>query len=769
MQVNTVCTGDCLEVLDTLPNNCIDSIITDPPYSLNFMNKHWDNEIAFNPEVWRKALRIAKPGAFLMAFGGTRTYHRLACAIEDAGWEIRDCITYLNDGNQAEQAFMASLNDEQLAAYLELHYPAEQIAWVYGQGMGLGHDISKGLDKAAIVDCPNCGGSGLEAEQTKYCSEHGEAYEVDLCPICDAELEIEIEDTPCQRCGGSGKVRGAERETIGINPNGRDTISSYKYDGRKTPKPLGKNGITAPATPLAAKFSGYRSRLKPAHEPVICARKPLSYVPNCDIITETNILLGAMLCLLLSSANDVGKTLVSLPTGLKEEPVFVAVIVSLLNGERSGELSAKMDMFNSPEMVSTCLSIAKLWNSILAEILNQENRFTIKMGIEVTTALKTLNSLILPIIPENIIQDVCRVNGSLSNVTNAGETLSEEKTNIKDIPTHIVAEIATWKARESGTIANIAAENLQLLIPSINFVLSSVQQDIITNCGQIKSQLNVQDAKENSKQSLQDQQNTVVNNATSKIGKSSSVTFEPIVVAMKPIDKNYAHNAEKWGVSGLNIDGCRVPTLVEGYRTNGKTNDIYGDLSYTAGQYWEGSKLGRYPANIIHSNEPNVLAEFDKAGPKTSGKPSGTRNVNSNMFFSGGRGGKVTGIGDSGSAARYFATCPPDLPRFIYQAKASPKERGAANNHPTVKPLELLKYLARLTRPPDGGIVLDMFAGSGTTVLACIAEDRNYIVIEKEPEYVEIIKRRIAEYTGQEIAPKEIKIEGQSVRQLGLW
>ena len=92
VKVNEVYEGDCIDVMRTFPDNCIDSIITDPPYSLNFMGKKWDNEIAFNPEVWRECLRVAKPGAILMAFGGSRTHHRLACAIEDAGWEIRDCI-----------------------------------------------------------------------------------------------------------------------------------------------------------------------------------------------------------------------------------------------------------------------------------------------------------------------------------------------------------------------------------------------------------------------------------------------------------------------------------------------------------------------------------------------------------------------------------------------------------------------------------------------------------------------------------------------------
>jgi DNA modification methylase len=89
-------TADCLKVLDRLPNNSIDAIATDPPYELGFMGKRWDaTGVAFNVAVWQECLRVLKPGAHLVAFGGTRTYHRMACAIEDAGFDIRDCLMWL--------------------------------------------------------------------------------------------------------------------------------------------------------------------------------------------------------------------------------------------------------------------------------------------------------------------------------------------------------------------------------------------------------------------------------------------------------------------------------------------------------------------------------------------------------------------------------------------------------------------------------------------------------------------------------------------------
>jgi DNA modification methylase len=86
--------GDCLEVLKTLKADSIDSCCTDPPYGLGFMGKAWDHGVPGRP-YWDEVLRVLKPGAHLLSFGGTRTFHRMTCAIEDAGFEIRDTIMWL--------------------------------------------------------------------------------------------------------------------------------------------------------------------------------------------------------------------------------------------------------------------------------------------------------------------------------------------------------------------------------------------------------------------------------------------------------------------------------------------------------------------------------------------------------------------------------------------------------------------------------------------------------------------------------------------------
>jgi DNA modification methylase len=92
----TIYNGSMLDMLEVIQPNSIDSIVCDPPYELNFMNKGWDNcGISFNPDTWKKCYEVLKPGGYLLAFGGSRTFHRIACAIEDAGFEIRDTIMWL--------------------------------------------------------------------------------------------------------------------------------------------------------------------------------------------------------------------------------------------------------------------------------------------------------------------------------------------------------------------------------------------------------------------------------------------------------------------------------------------------------------------------------------------------------------------------------------------------------------------------------------------------------------------------------------------------
>ena len=166
--------GDSRTELTKLADNSIDSIVTDPPYELGFMGKSWDaTGIAYDVNLWRECLRVLKPGGHILAFSGSRTYHRMAVAIEDAGFEIRD-----------------------------------QIMWVYGSGFPKSLDVSKAIDKQA----------------------------------------------------------GAERKIVGFTKRGRSVNTSFMSGG---------NDVTIPSTDAAKQWQGWGTALKPAHEPIVLARKPL--------------------------------------------------------------------------------------------------------------------------------------------------------------------------------------------------------------------------------------------------------------------------------------------------------------------------------------------------------------------------------------------------------------------------------------------------------------------------------------------------------------
>jgi site-specific DNA-methyltransferase (adenine-specific) len=231
-------------------------------------------------------------------------------------------------------------------------------------------------------------------------------------------------------------------------------------------------------------------------------------------------------------------------------------------------------------------------------------------------------------------------------------------------------------------------------------------------------------------------------------GTALKPAHEPICVARKPLaEKTVASNVLKYGTGGINIDECRVPVDPESDSSQLRTmNRSERDAGRVFGKYTNGDTTqvvhteGRWPANIIHDSSAEVLELFPTT---TSGKPAAkpkTESVKTEGWGNIGINGHGHLYGDTGSAARFF-----------YCAKASKKDRGEGNNHPTVKPQELMKYLVRLVTPPNG-IVLDPFMGSGSTGVACQAENFGFIGIEQSEEYFQIAQNRLERITLESVA-----------------
>jgi len=258
-----------------------------------------------------------------------------------------------------------------------------------------------------------------------------------------------------------------------------------------------------------------------------------------------------------------------------------------------------------------------------------------------------------------------------------------------------------------------------------------------------------------------------INNNWGGYGTALKPAAEHWILAMRPNDKTYANNALKWGVSGLNIDGGRIGRNKEDIsgwsqapgRASGFSPGDESKMDYTKPREQKRDNPGRFPANIILNEKAARLLDEQsgerKVGARRKGQVRHTKE--GDIVF-------ATGItqteypASSGGASRFF-----------YVAKASREERNmgcegldkgkpvrwnkagkwtndttpATNNHPTVKPLKLMEYLCTLTKTPTGGIVLDPFLGSGTTAMACKKTGRDFVGIEKEPEYVKIARARI--------------------------
>ena len=227
------------------------------------------------------------------------------------------------------------------------------------------------------------------------------------------------------------------------------------------------------------------------------------------------------------------------------------------------------------------------------------------------------------------------------------------------------------------------------------------------------------------------------------LGSALKPAIEPVIVARKPIKGTVAANVLAHGTGGLNIDACRAEGQAQPFGNGtARTAGIMG-ASEPRGGWTPVEGQGRFPANVLL--DPEAAAAMDEQSgwsksPTSTGRGKGGQH---GTFSPIPAQGKVPAPGDSGGASRFF-------PVFKYQAKAPAKERpqhtaedGTVVKHPTVKPLELMRWLVRLVTPPDG-IVLDPFAGSGTTGEAAMLEGFDSILIEGEAEHLPLIDVRIA-------------------------
>jgi hypothetical protein len=387
--------------------------------------------------------------------------------------------------------------------------------------------------------------------------------------------------------------------------------------------------------------------------------------------------------------------------------------------------------------VNTALNMLLLWKSTLEEASQEMKTSTTSTELETTTDWKTLNYCLLRITPGSIIQDECHQGGLSANAYTAAKYFSAVLLKLKTI-------------QELSAIENVMSEA-----------------------------------------------------QASRLGDPElAPSYEPIILARKPLIGTVAENVLKHRTGGINIESSRIMTGEENPSIKRRLskppiNNVWEDKRSPESYKQErpGEQLGRWPANLIHDNSPEVVDCFPEtticSGPKKTTHNTG--------MFNAGTPGHTYNKDDKGNqcAARFFKSCPydtediEDYKRIAYFAKASKRDRdkgcegiewrksgmsnGAQingegydkgqsiglnrviarrNHHPTVKPTALMQYLCKLITPPKGKI-LDLFAGSGSTGKAAVLEGFKVILIEKEKEYISIIKARLKAAEKKSKLPKQ--------------
>lgn len=458
-------------------------------------------------------------------------------------------------------------------------------------------------------------------------------------------------------------------------------------------------------SPEAAQWEGWAygtQAQKPAIENLYLGQKPFADVEVFRVLVLDSLLkqmrhrtcqsevFGAELIKSASIA-DVLITLKNL--GLIEQNIaqnLVRLLQELETVQRTGAVGnilAWTDMLSSELGLNTSSNTAKSWLTSLVALWSLGNTFTTAITSDTITDLKIWNLLAGQIIHESTTHQ-SELIGEASNVIIAGQCLKRACASLLSRISTIATEIV---------IAQLAPTD-----------------------------------------------------GDRAVGSNAHV--QPIYLGQKPFsEKTGAANLLKHGVGAVNIDGCRVPGIKDvpasvsrGRNGTSLEGSVDGSLRHETGvEAGHNPNVGRHPANLILDGSPEVVAMFPNG---KSGKP-GVRRKNHETHSMSGRlkitGETEIGYGDEGSAARFFHHFPPDTDPLFYHPKAGKADR-AGSKHPTVKPIALMQYLVRHITPP-GGIVLDPFAGSGTTGEAARREGFDCILIEKDPEYAHFLETRFKE------------------------
>lgn len=344
--------GDCLDILPKLERNSVDAIVTDPPYGLEFMGKEWDHGVPGVP-FWSAMLNICKPGAFLLAFGGTRTFHRLACAIEDSGWEIRDTVM-----------------------------------WVYGSGFPKSHDVSKAIDKQAGAKRPVIKETASGGYKRLMVTNEREGFRPDdYYPDGNKFTSNEPISEDAKRWSGWGTALKPAHEPIlvGYKPlSGLQLVAAHCEEIHRC---------------LCARLRVNDAEKKPLDQSATCA-EVLRTVPEhakiYELVNSEDAQFVIRRFMRLDAASNVERgnsarksvnTLTSTAIQGRKTP----------HGEVDDFLNGLMDTCTSDMTDGISENTVLSWRNISDALLHPKNTYTTETGLKLIIGLRTLRSFLTPI------------------------------------------------------------------------------------------------------------------------------------------------------------------------------------------------------------------------------------------------------------------------------------------------------------------------------------------------------------------------------------
>lgn len=706
--------GDCKEILPGLPANSVDSIVTDPPYGWLFMGKKWDYEIP-SVGLWKEVFRVLKPGGYAVVACGTRTQHRMAVNLEDAGFEIRDVIAWL----------YGCLSDDTEILTID--------GWEH---------YHKNIDKNPVL-CYNIANDEFSFNKPlrsfHYENKHT-AYRIqsdNTDQIVSRNHRVIVEQSGRKVFKYAEELETKESvpfleslqdlpETIYDNES-HTGIKKYDLLSRVQKHHISqkaqKRNTLFNRSPMSGLWKKFYDTKKQARKILFktMQRKNKRNKPNNSQIRQNGIEIS-------QKWNERRKE----PCMERWSNLFQKAWK--LQTSKICQMSKRIFEYVTKRRL--CYGTSSNNGSVNEEMFNKAGS---SPSYQSQSSRQQIGKL-------NVISD----KQSTQNIrgTRAKITPIKYKGNVWCVETSTGAFVARRKGKIFITGNSGFPKSLDVG-KAVDKELGN-DRDIIDkkDVGPELSHSSYNSGK------LDRKVMDVTKGETPYEGFGTALkpAMELWTLCRKPLsEKNVAKNVLKWGTGGINIDGCRVGTAVVNTHSRGNNGAFpkrTGEVSVEESgrkkdqrNVNKGSRTGRYPSNVIHDGSEEVLELF----PYTkSGFMAKDTKRNQGGGYAGGfpqdRIGAHDTLGDSGSAARFF-----------YCAKASGSERNAGlpfgqkNNHPTVKPLALMKYLCRLVTP-KGGTICDPFAGSGTTGCGAVSEGFSFIGIEQDPESLDIAEKRIAYY-----------------------